>query len=108
MEVPKSTPTSGLFLEMGILPVQFVTEMRQLMFLKKIIARDPGDLVKKVYLEMIKYPSVNNINKKAKNYGKKRNYHKKAKIRAKRPTSFQNNYLYIRTRVDCLMFVATP
>ena len=52
MEVPKSTPTSGLFLEMGILLVQFVTEVRQLMFLKMIIARDPSDPVKKVYLEM--------------------------------------------------------
>ena len=46
MEVPKSAPTSGLFLEMGILPVQFVIEIRQLMFLKKLIARDPSDPVK--------------------------------------------------------------
>ena len=60
MEVPKSTPTSGLFLEMGILPVQFVIEVRQLMFLKKIIARDPSDHVKEVYLEMLKYPGENN------------------------------------------------
>ena len=46
---------------MGILPVHFVTEMRQLiLFLKKIIARDQSDPVKKVYLEMIKYPSENN------------------------------------------------
>ena len=60
MEVPKSTPTSGLFLEMGILPVQFLTEMRQLMFLKEIIARDPSDPVEKTYLEIIKYPSENN------------------------------------------------
>ena len=45
MEVPKSTPTSGLFLEMGTLPVQLVIEVRQLMFLKKIIARDPSDPV---------------------------------------------------------------
>ena len=60
MEVPKSTLTSGLFLEMGILPVQFVIEVRQLMFLKKVIARDPSDPVKKVYLEMLKYPGENN------------------------------------------------
>ena len=61
MEVPKSTPTSGLFLEMGILLVQFVTEVRQLMFLKMIIARDPSDPVKKIYLEMfLKYPGENN------------------------------------------------
>ena len=61
MEVPKSTPTFGLFLEMGILPVQFVIEIRQLMFLKKIIARDPGDPVKKGNSEIIKYPSENNL-----------------------------------------------
>ena len=30
------------------------------MFLKKIIARDPSDPVKKVYLEMVKYSSENN------------------------------------------------
>ena len=48
--------TSGLFLEMGIFPVQFVIEVRQLMFLKKIIARHPSDPVKKVYLEMLNYP----------------------------------------------------
>ena len=60
MEVPKSTPTSGLFLEMGILPVQFVIEVRQIMFLKKIIARDPSDPVKKVNLEMLKYLGENN------------------------------------------------
>ena len=28
MEMPKSTPTAGLFLEMGILPAQFVIELR--------------------------------------------------------------------------------
>ena len=56
MQVPKSILTSGLFLDMGTLPVQFVIEIRQLMFLKTIISRDPSDPVKKVYLEMIKYP----------------------------------------------------
>ena len=33
MEVPKSTPTFGLFLEKGILPVQYLIGMRQLMLL---------------------------------------------------------------------------
>ena len=32
MEVPNSTPMAGLFLELGILPAQFVTELRQLTF----------------------------------------------------------------------------
>ena len=35
MEVPKSTPTAALFLELGILPIQYEIEKRQLVFLKK-------------------------------------------------------------------------
>ena len=61
MELPKSTPTSGLFSEIGILPVQLVIEMRQLMFIEKRLL--PGIQViqsKKEYLEMIKCPSENN------------------------------------------------
>ena len=60
MEVPKSTPMSGLFLELGILPVQFVTELRQLSFLKKILDRDQEDPAQRIYNEMVKYPSENN------------------------------------------------
>ena len=45
MEVPNLTPTAGLFLELGILPAQFVTELRQLHFLKKILNRDKEDPV---------------------------------------------------------------
>ena len=35
MEIPKSTPTAALFLELGILPIQYEIEKRQLVFLKK-------------------------------------------------------------------------
>ena len=35
MEVPKSTPTDALFLELGILPIQYEIEKRQLVFFKK-------------------------------------------------------------------------
>ena len=35
MEIPKSTPTAALFLELGILPIQYEIEKRQLIFLKK-------------------------------------------------------------------------
>ena len=35
MEVPKSTPTAVLFLELGISPIQYEIEKRQLVFLKK-------------------------------------------------------------------------
>ena len=35
MEVPKSTPTAALFLELDILPIQYEIEKRQAVFLKK-------------------------------------------------------------------------
>ena len=35
MEVPKSAPIAALFLELGILPIQYEIEKRQLVFLKK-------------------------------------------------------------------------
>ena len=37
IDLPNSTPTAALFLELGILPAQFVLECRQLTFLKKIL-----------------------------------------------------------------------
>ena len=60
MEVPNSTPKAGLFLELGILPAQFVIELRQLTVLKKILDRDQEDPVKIIYNEMLKYPAENN------------------------------------------------
>ena len=60
MEVPNSTPTAGLFLELGILPAQFVIELRQLTFLKKMLNRDQEDPIKRIKNEMLKYPAENN------------------------------------------------
>ena len=60
MEVPISTPTAGLFLELGTLPAQFIIELRKLNFLKKILDRDQEDPVKRIYNEMLKYPAENN------------------------------------------------
>ena len=60
MEVPNSTPTAGLFLELGILPAQYVIELRQLTFLKKTLDRNQDYPVKRIYNEMLKYPSENN------------------------------------------------
>ena len=55
MEVPKSTPTAALFLELGILPFQYEIEKRQLVFLEKIPDRQNDDPVKMIYHEMLKY-----------------------------------------------------
>ena len=35
MEVPNSTPTAAIFVDLGILPIQYEIEKRQLVFLKK-------------------------------------------------------------------------
>ena len=52
MEVPKSTPTSALFLELGILPIQYEIQKRQLVFLKRILDRENYDPIKMSYHEM--------------------------------------------------------
>ena len=59
MEVPKSTPTAGLFLELGILPAQFVIELKQVTFLKKILDRDKRVPLKE-YTIVLKHPSEDN------------------------------------------------
>ena len=43
MEVPKSTPIAALFLELGILPIQYEIEKRQLVFLKRILDKENDD-----------------------------------------------------------------
>ena len=60
MEVPKSTPTAALFLELGILPIQYEIEKRQLVFLKTILDRQNDDLVKMIYHEILKYQAERN------------------------------------------------
>ena len=60
MKLPRSVPTDALFLEMGIWPIRFETEFRQLTYLKRIIDRDQNDPVFQLYQEMLKYSSENN------------------------------------------------
>ena len=60
MEVPKSTPTAALFLELGILPIQYQIEKRQLVFLKKVLDRQNDDPAKMIYHEMLKYHAERN------------------------------------------------
>ena len=55
MEVPKSTPIAALFLELGILPIQYEIEKRQLIFLRRILDRENDDPIKMCYHEMLKY-----------------------------------------------------
>ena len=60
MELPRSVPTDALFLEMGIWPIRFETEFRQLTYLKRILGRDQNDPVFQLYQEMCMYSSENN------------------------------------------------
>ena len=53
MELPRSVPTNALFLEMGIWPIRFEIEFRQLTYLKRIIDRDQNDPVYQLYQEML-------------------------------------------------------
>ena len=53
MEVPKSTPTAALFLELGSLPIQYEIEKRQLVFLKKILDRQNDDPVKRNWANIV-------------------------------------------------------
>ena len=55
MEVPRGTPIAALYLELGILPIQFEIEKRQLLFLRLILDKDFDDPLQLVYNEQLKY-----------------------------------------------------
>ena len=55
MDVPRTTPNSALFLELGVWPVQYIIEQRQLLYLKRLLDRDNRDPVWLAYREMLKY-----------------------------------------------------
>ena len=60
MEVPKSTPVAAQYLELGILPVKYETEIKQLLFLIRILDREADDPVLLSYQEMFKFGSEAN------------------------------------------------
>ena len=39
MDVPRTTLNAALFLELGVWPVQYIIEQRQLLYLKRILDR---------------------------------------------------------------------
>ena len=57
---PQTSTYDAFFLEMGIWPIRFETEFRQLTYLKRIIDRDQNDPVFQLYQETLKYSSENN------------------------------------------------
>ena len=55
LQVPKSTPVAALYLELGVLPIQFEIEKKQLMFLKHLSEKNESDPALKLYQQMGKY-----------------------------------------------------
>ena len=55
LEVSKGVPTAALYLELGVLPISFEIELKQLLYLKRALDREYDDPVRMVYYEMLKY-----------------------------------------------------
>ena len=55
LEVLKGTPTAALYLELGILPINFEIEIKQLLYLKRILDKKNDDPVQLCYREMLKF-----------------------------------------------------
>ena len=55
LHAPSSTPNAVTFLELGVLPIKFEIQKRQLMFLQHVISLEDSDPVKLMYREQQKY-----------------------------------------------------
>ena len=60
MEVPRFTPVAATFLELGILPIRYEIEKRQLLFLKRIPSRETCDPLLLTYQQMLRLSSEPN------------------------------------------------
>ena len=60
MEVPKSTPVAALYLELGILPIKYEIEIKQLLFHNCILDKEADDPVLLSYQEMLEFSSEAN------------------------------------------------
>ena len=65
LEVPRSTPTAALYLETGILLIEYAIHIKRLVVLKHILDKDSTDPVARMYNEMYKFQNepnwVNNV-----------------------------------------------
>ena len=57
MKLPKGAPIAALYLELGILPIKYETEVRQILYLKKVLGKKPDDPVLLACKEMLKFDS---------------------------------------------------
>ena len=60
LEVSKATQIAAMYLELGILPVRYEIEMRQLLFLKRLLDKKLADPCLHTYIEMLKFENETN------------------------------------------------
>ena len=60
LEVSKATQIAAMYLELGILPVRYEIEMRQLLFLKRFLDKKHADPCLRTYIEMLKFENETN------------------------------------------------
>ena len=60
LEMPKSNPTAALFQDLGILPIQYEIEKKQLLYLKCVLEKNVDDPVQQTYHQMLEYQGENN------------------------------------------------
>ena len=60
MKTASSTPNAFVFLELGVLPVDFEIQKRQLVFLHHILVLGEDDPVKEMYKQLKCYPDAEN------------------------------------------------
>ena len=60
LEVSKATPIATMYLELGILPVRYEVEIRQLLFLKRPLDKKHTDPCLRTYIEMLKFENETN------------------------------------------------
>ena len=58
MELPKGAPIAALYLELGILPIKYEIEIRQILYLKEVLRKKPNDPVLLGYKETGKIISL--------------------------------------------------
>ena len=56
----KATQIAAMYLELGILPVRYEIEMRQLLFLKRLLDKKHADPCLRTYIEMLKFENETN------------------------------------------------
>ena len=60
LEIPKSTPTAALFLDLGILPIQYEIEKKQLLYMKCVLEKNASNRVQQTNYQMLEYQGENN------------------------------------------------